>query len=46
MDLPPNPVIVKMITEAFQARGLEAPTERVSASSIPFATTFWRRGAF
>ena len=32
---PPNPVIVKMITEAFQARGLETPAERVSASSIP-----------
>jgi len=32
---PPNPVIVKMIRHAFQAKKLQPPAERVSASSIP-----------
>jgi DNA-binding transcriptional LysR family regulator len=43
---PPNPVIVKMITEAFQARGLEAPAERVSASSIPLRNYLLATGRF
>jgi DNA-binding transcriptional LysR family regulator len=43
---PPNPVIVKMITDAFQARGLETPAERVSASSIPLRNYLLATGRF
>jgi DNA-binding transcriptional LysR family regulator len=43
---PPNPVIVKMITEAFEARGLETPTERVSAASIPLRNYLLATGRF
>src|SRR5262249_40575293 len=43
---PQNPVIVKMITEAFEARGLEPPAERVSAASIPLRNYLLATGRF
>jgi len=43
---PTNPAIVKMITEAFQARGLEPPAERVSAASIPLRNYLLATGRF
>jgi DNA-binding transcriptional LysR family regulator len=35
-----------MITEAFEARGLETPTERVSAASIPLRNYLLATGRF
>ena len=43
---PSNPVIVKMITEAFEARGLEPPAERVSAASISLRNYLLATGRF
>jgi len=43
---PANPVIVKMITEAFETRGLEPPAERVSAASIPLRNYLLATGRF
>jgi DNA-binding transcriptional LysR family regulator len=43
---PTNPVIVKMIREAFEARGLGPPTERVSAASIPLRNYLLATGRF
>jgi DNA-binding transcriptional LysR family regulator len=43
---PQNPVIVKMLVEAFEARGLKPPTERVSAASIPLRNYLLGTGRF
>src|SRR5262249_58976723 len=43
---PTNPAIVKMITEAFEARGLAPPVERVSAASIPLRNHLLATGRF
>jgi DNA-binding transcriptional LysR family regulator len=43
---PQNPVIVKMLVEAFKARGLRPPTERVSAASIPLRNYLLGTGRF
>jgi len=43
---PANPVIVKMIMEAFEARGLRPPTERVSAASISLRNYLLATGRF
>jgi DNA-binding transcriptional LysR family regulator len=43
---PPNPVIVKMIREAFETKNLEPPAERVSASSIPLRNHLLATGRY
>jgi DNA-binding transcriptional LysR family regulator len=43
---PPNPVIIKMIAEAFEARGLEPPTEAVNAASISLRNYLLATGRF
>src|SRR5882724_6986649 len=43
---PSNPVIVKMITDAFRVRGLEPPAERVSAASISLRNYLLATGRF
>src|SRR5262245_17960592 len=43
---PTNPVIVKMIKDAFRASGLEPPTECVSAASFPLRNYLLATGRF
>jgi hypothetical protein len=46
VDFPTNPVIVRILKEAFVARGLPPPAERVSASSIPLRNRLLATGRF
>jgi DNA-binding transcriptional LysR family regulator len=43
---PQNPIIVRMIKEAFETRGLKPPAERVSAASIPLRNYLLATGRF
>jgi DNA-binding transcriptional LysR family regulator len=43
---PTNPVIIKMIKDAFRTRGLRPPTECVSAASIPLRNYLLATGRF
>ena len=44
--LPPNQVVNALIAEAFKARGLEVPQERVSAGSILLRNQLLATGRF
>ena len=43
---PQNPVVVRMIVEAFEACGLKPPAERASAASIPLRNYLLATGRF